>query len=122
MTSVLFLSSEARGVPNMVGANVPQLTPAQPRQMLGEALRYVRSLPRDLDQRADAFEALARHIEKHTGGAWNAARGSGIDGSAIFLGRQGEALVVATDGRLYRGGLGRGSESRRGDSSPTTIH
>ena len=53
----------------MAGANVPQLMPAAPRQMLGEALRHVRSLPRDAAQRADAFEALARQIEQYTGGA-----------------------------------------------------
>jgi hypothetical protein len=76
--------------------------------MLGEAIRHVKSLPRDAARRADAFEALARQIESHSGGAWNAARGTGTDGSIIFLGRQGEGLVVAPDGRIFRGALGRG--------------
>jgi hypothetical protein len=76
--------------------------------MLGEAIRHIKSLPPDAAQRADAFEALASQIEKHSSGAWNAARGTGTDGSDIFLGRQGEGLVVAPDGRLYRGALGRG--------------
>jgi hypothetical protein len=76
--------------------------------MLGEAIRYVKALPRDARQRADAFEALAQQIEAHTGGAWNAARGTGTDGSSIFVGRQGEGLVVAPDGGLFRGTLGRG--------------
>jgi hypothetical protein len=35
-------------------------------------------------------------------------RGRGKDGSIIFLGRQGEGLVVAQDGRIFRGSLGRG--------------
>jgi len=76
--------------------------------MLGEAIRYLKSLPRDAVRRADAFESLARQIESHSNGAWNAARGAGTDGSTIFLGRQGESLVVAPDGRIFRGGLGRG--------------
>jgi len=76
--------------------------------MLGEALQHVKSLPLDAAQRADVFEALARQIESHSGGAWRAARGIGTDGSQVFLGRQGEGLVMAPDGRLYRGALGRG--------------
>ena len=87
---------------------VPQLTLGQPRQMLGEAIQYVKSLPRDAAQRADAFQALARQIESHSGGAWSAARGTGTDGSIIFLGRQGEGLVVTPDGRIFRGAIGRG--------------
>jgi hypothetical protein len=76
--------------------------------MLGEAINYVKSLPRDVVKRSDAFEAMARQIETHSGGAWSAARGTGTDGSVIFLGRQGEALVVALDGRIFRGSIGRG--------------
>jgi hypothetical protein len=76
--------------------------------MLGEAIRYVKSLPRDAVTRADAFEALAKQIESHSGGAWNAARGPGTDGSIIFLGRQGEGLVVMPDGAIFRGAIGRG--------------
>jgi hypothetical protein len=90
------------------GGAVPQPTPGQPPQMLGEAIRYLKSLTRDASKRADAFEALAAQIESHSGGSWNAARGTGTDGSIIFLGRQGEGLVVAPDGTIYRGALGRG--------------
>ena len=76
--------------------------------MLGEAIQHLRSLPRDPDTRADAFAALAWQIEHHSGGAWTATRGTGTDGSHIFLGRQGEGLVIAPDGRIYRGAIGRG--------------
>jgi hypothetical protein len=76
--------------------------------MLGEAIRHVKSLPRDAARRADAFEALASQIESHSGGAWTAARGTGTDGSVIFLGRQGEGLVVTPDGRIFRGRVGHG--------------
>ena len=76
--------------------------------MLAEAIRHVRALPRDAAQRADAFEALARQIEIHSSGTWTAARGTGTDGSIIFLGRQGEGLIVAPDGRIFKGAIGRG--------------
>lgn len=97
-------------VHNSSGSPVPQLTPGPPLRMLGEAIRHVKSLPRDAAQRSDAFEALARQIESHSGGAWSAARGTGTDGSIIFLGRQGEGLVVIPDGRIFRGAIGRGIE------------
>jgi len=93
---------------NTRGSPVPQLTPGQPRQMLGKAIQHVKSLPPDAARRADAFEALAKQIESHSGGAWSAARGTGTDGSIIFLGRQGEGLVVTPDGRIFRGAIGRG--------------
>ena len=92
---------------NTGGSPVPQLTPGPPRQMLGEAIAHLKSLPRDAAQRADAFEALARQIQRHSSGAWSAARGTAADGSIIFLGRQGEGLVVALDGRIFRGAIGR---------------
>lgn len=85
------------------GLPVPQLRPGPPRQMLGEAIDFVKSLPQDAAQRADAFEVLAQQIESHSGGSWRAVRSPGTDGSIIFLGRQGEALIVGPDGRLYRG-------------------
>lgn len=76
--------------------------------MLGDAIQHVKSLPRDAVRRADAFEALAKQIESHSGGAWTAARGTCTDGSIVFLGRQGEALLVAPDSRIFRGAIGRG--------------
>jgi hypothetical protein len=94
-------------VHNASGSPVPQLTPGQPRQMLGEAINHLKSLPRDVAQRSDAFEALARQIESHSSGASTAARGTGTDGSVIVLGRQSEGLVVTRDGRIFRGAIGR---------------
>ncbi|HUG92098.1 MAG TPA: hypothetical protein VML55_14760 [Planctomycetaceae bacterium] len=76
--------------------------------MLGEAIQHVKAHRQDQRARADLFEVLTAQIETSSGGAWKAARGNGIDGSEIFLGRQGEALVIARDGRLFRGAIGRG--------------
>ncbi len=81
-------------VHNTSGSPVPQLTPGQTRQMLGEAIKHVKSLPRDAAARADAFEALAKQIESHSGGAWSAARGTGTDGSIIFLGYLNSASAI----------------------------
>ncbi len=86
----------------------PNLNPGRPTQMLGEAIKYLKTLPRDMDVRADAFEALAKQIENQSAGAWRAARGGASDGSVIFLGRQGEGLVVAPDGGIFRAALGKG--------------
>src|SRR5262245_48276621 len=97
---------------------VPTLTPGTPRQMLGEAITHLRSLPRNADQRAEVFEGMAGQIERHSGGAWNATRGTGTDGSHVFLGRQGEGLVVAPDGRIYRGAIGRGIAITAGGLCP----
>ncbi len=84
------------------------MSPVPPYQMLGAAINYLRTLPRHAALRADVFEILAQQIETHSGGAWTASRGVGIDGSHIFLGRQGEGLVVGPDGRIFRGALARG--------------
>ncbi len=92
----------------MSNANVPRLTPGPPKQMLAEAIQHLRSLPFDAARRADEFEALAAQIETESRGLWKATRGAGTDGSEVFLGRQGEGLVIAPDGRLYRGSLRRG--------------
>jgi uncharacterized protein (DUF433 family) len=95
-------------VPNSSRSPVPPLNPGPPPQMLSEAIRHLKQLPFDAAQRADAFEALAQQIENHSAGVWNATRGTGTDGSIIFLGRQGEGLVVNPDGRIFRGTIGRG--------------
>lgn len=86
--------------------------------MLGGAIRHLKSLPRDATQRADAFEALAKQIESQSGGVWTATRGTGTDGSVIFLGRQGEGLVVLPDGRIFRGAIGRGIDITPGGLRP----
>ena len=89
--------------------------------MLGEAIRHLKTLPRDPARRADAFEALARQIESHSGGVWSATRGVGTDGSVIFLGRQGEGLVVAPNGLIFRGAVGRGIDITPNGLQPNFI-
>jgi hypothetical protein len=92
----------------MANPPIPPLPPGSSRRMLRDAIQFVRAMPRNQDDRADAFELLAKQIDAHASGAWSAKRGVGIDGSVIFLGRQGEGFVVTTDGRIYRGRIGQG--------------
>jgi hypothetical protein len=89
------------------GVPIPMLTPALPPQMLAEALQHLRTLPQVPLLRADVFEALAAQVTANDPG-WQAVRGVGTDGSHVFLGTQGAALVIAPDGRLFRGRLGQG--------------
>jgi RHS repeat-associated protein len=84
------------------GAQIPQLPVGPPGQMLGGAIKLLKSLPRNARLRADTFEGLARQIETASRYQWRANRGLGTDGSHIFLGRQGEGLVIAPNGCLYR--------------------
>jgi hypothetical protein len=97
---------------------VPQLPHGPPPQMLREAINHLKTLPLDAAVRADAFESLAAQIETVSGGAWKATRGRGTDGSNIFLGRQGEGLVVSPDGHLYRGAIAHGIDIMPNGLSP----
>lgn len=54
-------------------------------------------------EKADAFETLTTGIAAEFGDEWTAGRGRGTDGSDVFAGRQGEALVFAPGGGVYRG-------------------
>lgn len=56
-------------------------------------------------EKAVAFEGMAAQINELSGGTWNAARSLGADGSRIFAGEFGEALVVSPSGGLFRGSL-----------------
>jgi hypothetical protein len=86
--------------------------------MLQEAIQHLKALPRDAALRADVFDALAQQIQSASGGTWNAARGTGTDGSHIFLGRLGEGLVIAPDGGIFRGRLSRDIVVVRGGVRP----
>jgi hypothetical protein len=55
------------------GSPIPPLRLSPPRQMLREAIDFVKSLPLMTTHRVEVFEALARQIEAHTAGAWYSA-------------------------------------------------
>jgi len=78
------------------------------REMLGQAIRRVLALEGTAAQRADLFEDLARQIHQHSSGAWSAIRGTGLDGSHVFLGEAGEVLVISPAGGIFRGSVSTG--------------
>ncbi len=77
------------------------------KEMLGQAIGQIKLLPKNPAQRAAAFEFLAKQITSKYP-HWQAVRSLGSDGSVIFLGRQGEALIINSSGKLFRGSLSKG--------------
>jgi len=84
------------------------------REMLAQALRQIRALKGTAAQRADLFESLAGEITKQSGGTWSAIRGTGLDGSHVFLGEAGEALVISPEGGVFRGSISTGGVHMEG--------
>lgn len=95
----------AAGLPKVV----PQITPAANREMVGQAVGHVKSLPGGAAEKADLFEKLGEQITAHSGHSWRAKRGAGTDGSHVFLGDAGEALIISPAGEMFRGSLQNGS-------------
>lgn len=93
---------------------LPQIAKASNREMLGQAISHVRALPGTAAQKADLFQQLGSQITKLSGGSWTAARGVGTEGSHVFLGGAGEALVINPAGQLFRGSLQTGGVSIAG--------
>lgn len=56
--------------------------------------------------KAELFQQFASDLEARTGGTWQAARIDTTDGGTAFVGRQGEIVVFAPDGSVFRGRLG----------------
>jgi hypothetical protein len=84
-------------------ASIPRITPGQNREMLGQAMRYVKECQGSAAQKADLFEKLASQVNELSHGNWSATRGMGTDGSHIFLGGRGDALIIDSKGALFRG-------------------
>ena len=56
-------------------------------------------------QKADVFQSMASQITKLSSGIWTAARRVETEGSHVFLGGVGGALVIYSSGELFRGSL-----------------
>ena len=48
---------------------------------------------------------MAIAVQRLSKDYWKFARGSGTDGSAVFYGGKGEAIIVSPQGELFLGGL-----------------
>jgi hypothetical protein len=87
---------------------IPQIERGSNREMLGQAIAHVQAHQGTAAQKADLFERLAGQINELSGGSWSAARGLGTDGSHVFVGELGEALIISPEGKLFRGSVGTG--------------
>ncbi len=76
------------------------------RDMATQAFKMTASLPGTAAQKVQYFQSLANQISKASGGAWNAAKIAGPNGSTVFFGKAGEALVINSKGQVFRGQLG----------------
>lgn len=87
---------------------IPQITSGTNREMLGQAMGHLKGMKGSAADKANAFEQMASQISQKSVANWSAARGLGSDGSHVFLGEAGEALVISPQGQVFRGSLGSG--------------
>jgi hypothetical protein len=74
-------------------------------EMLKDALAGLGRLPEDAALRAEVFALQAENISVAQGRNWNAVRQPGADGSSIFAGDYGHAVVISPRGGVYRGNI-----------------
>lgn len=92
----------------------PKLAKGTDVEMLGRAIRELLNMRGQQAAQTTAFEDMAGQITKATGGAWSASRWLATDGSDVFLGGKGDALIISAQG-LFRGGWRTGGIARVGD-------
>ena len=85
--------------------SAPKIKPGANRDMLGQAIRHVKNHSGSPAEKARMFENLAGQITKHTKGDWTAPRLPSADGSHIFAGEYGHAVVISRTGKIYRGNV-----------------
>ena len=84
---------------------LPQIVKGSNREMLHQAVKHVQSVGGSAADKAALFEKLVPQITKLSGNSWTATRGLATDGSHVFLGGAGEALIINPAGQLLRGSL-----------------
>ena len=82
---------------------VPTLKPGTVKDRARKVIDHAKRRKGTAKEKADLYEGLAKQIEEGSGGSREAVRSRGADGSEIFYGRLGEALVIAPDAAVYRG-------------------
>ena len=86
------------------GGKPPDLKAKNNPGLVAEALGHMQARGGGCDELAACFEQLVPQIQVK-GGGFRAARMQGVDGSWIFVGEIGHALVIAPDGALFLGAL-----------------
>jgi hypothetical protein len=97
------------GVPEIkaleAGGSAPVIVAGTNREMLAQALNHLKGVSGPAVGKAAVFENLASQISRHSGGSWNAARTVGADGSHIFAGDFGHAVIISPAGEVYLGNV-----------------
>lgn len=84
-----------------------QLKDGSIKEMYDESIQKLKTVSSSttVKEMADAYESMVRQINtKHA--SWDAKRSLGTDGSYVFVGGYGEALVIAPSGKIFRGNIG----------------
>jgi hypothetical protein len=85
---------------------VPRLEGNNPGELLADAYRHINSSTLNEAGRAELMEQFILQIENRVPGWRLAARVTGTDGSAIFM---GEAAVISPEGQVFTGSIRPGS-------------
>jgi hypothetical protein len=84
--------------------------------MLSQAIDIVRNYAGSMTEKADMLGKYVTQIQESTGArqtGWEAVRMTGSDGSQIFLGSAGRAVIINAEGQLFVGQLGSGLRMTR---------
>jgi len=83
-------------------------------EQLRQFLAMIAAQPFGGATKAELFQQFVSDLETRTGGAWQAVRIETTDGGTAFAGRQGEVVVFAPDGSVFRGRVGSYRPTRQG--------
>lgn len=102
-----FLGFGERAAVRGAAIEVPVLT-GSTREMFGQAMSTIVKSTTGGAEKAAAFEQMAGQITTASRGAWTAVRETAVDGSHVFIGSQGHAIVINAQGQVFRAQLGNG--------------
>jgi RHS repeat-associated protein len=97
------IEDEGVGMATGGGGGLPQLTGNTVPDLARSAVQTLVRSGGTQAQKVALFEQLVPQIQR--AGAFVASRSTGTEGSAIFLGRLGEALVISPTGQVFRGSI-----------------
>lgn len=84
---------------------VPKIVKGTNEDMLRQAINYVKNMSGTAAQRVSTLEDLLGQIHQLSKRYWKFAHWPATDGSHVFFGGKGEALIVNPQGKLFLGNL-----------------
>ncbi|MFS8065639.1 MAG: hypothetical protein ACMG6S_04625, partial [Byssovorax sp.] len=67
--------------------------------------QHLLTMTNDAGGKAAAFKQMADQITSLSGGSWSAVQRLGADGSHIFYGGFGKAVVISPSGQIFGGNI-----------------